>query len=214
MELTKDAVLADLALLPENYKTGDVDRLIRTYVARKSDSAPLREHILKDQRLHRIYFFVALKQLSRVADRMTFIHKNLLFSDWWHTDQLIGFVADLPLEEALPYAREYVASEDPFIRRWGYVLFISKLGRGHAEELQPLIHEDGHYTDQMAQGWLISELAVFQPEVMFTWLPGNGLGYGINGKAIQKISDSYRISLEWKVKFKALRPLLRLKNEV
>ena len=24
MELTRDAVLADLALLPENYKTGDV----------------------------------------------------------------------------------------------------------------------------------------------------------------------------------------------
>lgn len=214
MELTRGAVLADLALLPENYKTGDMDRLIRGYVRRKLDPGPLRPFILEDQRLHRIYFFTALKQLERAADRMAFIHGSLLFSDWWHTDQLIGFVADLPFEEALAYAREYVRSEDPFIRRWGYVLFISKLGRGHGEELQPLFHEDGHYTVQMAQGWLISELAVFQPEVMFTWLPGNGLGYGINGKAIQKISDSYRISPEWKAKFKALRPLLRLENEV
>ena len=214
MELTRDAVLADLALLPENYKTGDVDRLIRGYVRRKLDPGPLRPFILEDQRLHRIYFFTALKQLSQVADRMAFIHENLLFSDWWHTDQLIGFVADLRLEEALPYARAYVASEDPFIRRWGYVLFISKLGRGHGEELLPLLHEDGHYTVQMAQGWLLSELAVFQPEEIHSWLRGCGLSYPITGKAIQKICDSYRISREWKERFKALRPLLRPGNEV
>ena len=214
MELTRDAVLVDLALLPENYKTGDVDRLIRGYVRRKLDPAPLRPFILEDQRLHRIYFFTALKQLPHVADRMAFIHENLLFSDWWHTDQLIGFVADLRLEEALPYARAYVASEDPFIRRWGYVLFISKLGRGHGEELLPLLHEDGHYTVQMAQGWLLSELAVFQPEEIHSWLRDCGLSYPITGKAIQKICDSYRISREWKAQFKALRPLLRPGNEV
>ena len=214
MELTRDAVLADLALLPENYKTGDVDRLIRGYVRRKLDPGPLRPFILEDQRLHRIYFFTALKQLPHVTDRMAFIHENLLFSDWWHTDQLIGFVADLRLEEALPYARAYVASEDPFIRRWGYVLFISKLGRGHGEELLPLLHEDGHYTVQMAQGWLLSELAVFQPEEIHSWLRDCGLSYPITGKAIQKICDSYRISREWKERFKALRPLLRPGNEV
>lgn len=214
MELTRDAVLADLALLPENYKTGDVDRLIRGYVRRKLDPAPLRPFILEDQRLHRIYFFTALKQLPQVADRMAFIHENLLFSDWWHTDQLIGFVADLPLEEALAYAWDYVRSADPFIRRWGYVLFISKLGRGNGEELLPLFREDGHYTVQMAQAWLLSELAVFQPERILSSLPENGLSYGINGKAIQKICDSYRISREWKERFKALRPLLRPGNEV
>jgi len=209
MNLTVERVLEDLAALPENYKTAEVDRLIGGYVRQRLDPAPLRPHILKDQRLHRIYFFVALKQLPKVADRMSFVHGNLLFSDWWHTDQLIGFVADLPLEEALAYAREYVRSEDPFIRRWGYVLFISKLGRGHAEELLPLLHEDDHYTVQMAQAWLISELAVFQPELIFSWLPENGLSYGINGKAIQKICDSYRISREWKERFKELRPQLK-----
>ena len=214
MELTKAMVLADLALLPEGYKTGDVDRLIRTYVGRKLDPAPLRPCILDDQRLHRVYFFTALKQIPEVAERMAFIHENLLFSDWWHTDQLIGFVADLPLEEALSYARDYVCSPDPFIRRWGYVLFISKLGRGHGEAILPLLHEDDHYTVQMAQGWLLSDLAVFQPELIFSSLSGNGLSYRINGKAIQKICDSYRISREWKERFKSLRPQLRPGNEV
>ena len=121
-------------------------------------------------------------------------------------------MADLPLEEALHYARAYVASEDPFIRRWGYVLFISKMGRGRAEELLPLFHEDGHYTVQMAQAWLLSELAVFQPERILSSLPENGPSYGINGKAIQKICDSYRISREWKERFKALRPELSLRK--
>ena len=209
MELTREKVLEDLSRLPENYKTGDIDRLIREYVRQKMDPAPLRDHILEDQRLHRIYYFVALKQIPKVEDRMSFIHESLLFSDWWHTDQLIGFVADLPLEEALAYARAYVQSEDPYIRRWGYVLFISKLGRGRAQELLPLFCEDDHYTVQMAQAWLISELAVFQPEQILAWMPENGLSYRINGKAIRKICDSYRISRECKERFKGLRPRLK-----
>ena len=102
MELTRDAVLADLALLPENYKTGDVDRLIRGYVRRKLDPRPLRPFILEDQRLHRIYFFTALKQLPQVADRMAFIHENLLFSDWWHTDQLKRAPIPIALNRSCP----------------------------------------------------------------------------------------------------------------
>ena len=29
---------------------------------------------------------------------MAFIHENLLFSDWWHTDQLIRYVEDLDFD--------------------------------------------------------------------------------------------------------------------
>ena len=75
--------------------------------------------------------------------------------------------------------------------------------------LLPLIHDDDHYTVQMAMGWLIAELAVFEPEAVWTWLSGNGLRYNINGKAIQKICDSFRICQPWKERFKALRPALR-----
>ena len=211
MHLTHTQVLTDLSTLPPNYKTTDIDRLIRRYIKEGTDVSSLRPHILTHQELHRIYYFVPLKQMQSVEKRMVFIHENLLFSDWWHTDQLIGFVADLDFDKALHYAAEYVINEDAFIRRWGYVLFISKLGRGRAKELLALMHDDEHYTVQMAQAWLIAELAVFEPEYVYAWLRDCKLKYNITGKAIQKICDSFRISKEWKEWFKGLRE--GLKNE-
>ena len=35
------------------------------------------------------------QQIKDVAARMAFIHNNLLFTDWWHTDQIIRYVAAL-----------------------------------------------------------------------------------------------------------------------
>jgi len=209
MKLTKQQVQKDLNTLPEHYKTGDVDRLIRQYVKQKADVSALRPYILSEQPFHRIYYYVSLKQIKDVDQRMAFIHENLLFSDWWHTDQIISYVADLEFDTALRYAKNYIHAEDPFIRRWGYVLFISKLCKAHVAQILPLMHDDDHYYVQMAQGWLIAELAVHEPETVHVWMQKNDLKYNINGKAIQKICDSFRITDEWKTEFKKLRPALR-----
>ena len=88
-------------------------------------------------------------------------------------------------------------------------MFISKLGRGHAQQLLPLLHDDEEYYVQMAQSWLIAELTISEPEIVLNWMKTNGLSYNINGKAIQKISDSFRITDEWKKKFKDLRAELK-----
>ena len=209
MKLTKEQVQKDLDALPEQYKTGDVDRLIRKYVKQKGDVSALRPYILSEQQFHRIYYYVTLEQIRNADERMAFIHENLLFSDWWHTDQLISYVADLDFDVALSYAKNYIHWSDPFIRRWGYVLFISRLCKGHAEQLLPLMHDDEAYYVQMAEGWLVAELAIHEPEAVYDWFRKNDLKYKINGKAIQKICDSFRISDEWKQKYKALRPELR-----
>ncbi len=211
MQLTPTRVLADLQTLPENYKTKDVDNLIKRYVSEKADTSLLRPYILKQQELLRIYFFVSLKQMKKVEDRMAFIHQNLLFEDWWHTDILINFVSDMDFDAAMGYAKNYVADEDAFIRRWGYVLFISKLGHHHADEILPLLKDDDHYYVQMAQAWLLAELAVFEPEKVYVFLKNCDMKYNITGKAVQKMCDSFRITKEWKEKFKQLRPLLKCK---
>lgn len=209
MKLTKKQVQADIDALPENYKTKDVDSLIKRYIKEKADVSALRNSVLKEQQFHRIYFYVPLKQLSDVNDRLKFIDCNLLFEDWWHTDELIGFVSDADFDTALSYAKRYFASDDPFICRWGYVLFISKLGRGHADELLPLIQNHDHYYVQMGEAWLIAELAVDEPEKVYNRMKKSEIKYNINGKAIQKICDSFRISDEWKEKFKGLRETLK-----
>ena len=194
VKYTKEQVQKDLDALPEHYKTGDVDRLIRRYKEQRADVSALRPYILAEQQFHRIYFYVTLDQIRNVDERMAFIHENLLFSDWWHTDQLIRYVADLDFDTALRYAREYIHDEDPFIRRWGYVLFISRLCKGHAGELLPLMHDDDAYYVQMAEAWLVAQLAIWEPEAVWEWFRINNLKYNINGKAIQKICDSFRIT--------------------
>ena len=209
MKYTKQMIQKELDALPHNYKTGDVDRLIHSLVKQKADVSDLRAYILSEQQFHRIYYYVPLKQMNNVDDRMEFIHNNLLFSDWWHTDQLIGFVADLNFDTALDYAEKYIYADDPFIRRWGYVLFISRLCKGHTAQLLGLMHNDAHYYVQMAEAWLIAELAVYDPERVHQWMIQNGLHYNINGKAIQKICDSFRITDRWKAEFKSLRPKLK-----
>lgn len=212
MVLTKEMVQQDLDTLPKNYKTADVDRLIRNYVKKQADVTALRPYILSHQQYHRIYFYVALEQMEDPRQRMAFIHENLLFSDWWHTDQIIGFVADLEFETALSYAAEYIRSDDPFIRRWGYVLFISRLCKGRAQQLLPLMQNDEHYYVQMAESWLVAELAVHEPEAVYNWFWNNDLKYNINGKAVQKICDSFRITDQWKQEFKKLRRLLKMRK--
>ena len=209
MKLTKEQVQRDLDVLPENYKTADVDRLIRRYVKEKADVSELRPYVLSEQQFYRIYYYVALEQIKGAEAQMAFIHENLFFTDWWHTDILIRYAADLELDRALVYAGKYVQSEDPFIRRWGYVLLIGHVEKKCAADIFPLFKDDDHYSVQMAQAWLISALATFEPETVYRWFPENGLRYSINGKAIQKICDSFRISAEWKERFKSLRPELK-----
>lgn len=209
-KLTKEIVNQDIKALPDNYKTKDVDRLISHYVKEHADVSSLRKDVLvQPQILHRIYYYVSLKQIKDVNQRMDFIHQNRFFSDWWHTDQLIKFVSDLDFDTAYRYAKDYVTDRDPFIRRWGYVMFISKLGRNHAKQLLLLLYNDDEYYVQMGEAWLIAELAIFEPQTVWDWMKTNGLRYNINGKAIQKICDSFRIKDEWKNRFKDLRAGLK-----
>ena len=209
MKLTKKSVQHDLDMLPENFKTKDLDELIKGYVKEKADASELRKYVLSGRSFSRIYFYVSLKQIKNANERLDFIDKNLLFQDWWSTDQLIGLINSADFSKALDYSKKYIVSDDPFVRRMGYVMFISKLGHGHAAELLPLLKDDEHYYVQMGEAWLIAELSISQAEFVFTWMKTNGLEYNINGKAIQKICDSYRITDEWKEKFKLLKPTLK-----
>ena len=55
MILTKIKVQADIDALSENYKTRDIDALIKRYVKERADVSALRDHVLLEQQLHRIY---------------------------------------------------------------------------------------------------------------------------------------------------------------
>ena len=72
-----------------------------------------------------------------------------------------------------------------------------------------LYHNDDEYYVQMAEAWLLADLAIFNPEEVLKFIAKKPLNYNIIGKGIQKMSDSFRISDEVKQKAKELRSLYK-----
>lgn len=199
--------------LGDNYKTKDVDRFNRILIKEKADVTFLADLILTKQKYHRTFYQVSLAQCKGIEAKFSFIEKYFdKLQDWWHVDQLSQFVdKELTFDFAYEKAKEYIKSELPFTRRWGYVMFMPTLVKDPevAEKLFALFKDDDEYYVQMAEAWLISYLAIYAPEKTLTYLSDCSLKYNIVGKGIQKICDSYRVSGEYKEKFKEIRKLYK-----
>ena len=199
----------EFATLGNNYKTKDVDRFNKLLIKRHEDVSFLRDLILDKQEYHRTYFQVSMGQMKSNEDKLKFIEDNFdKLQDWWHVDQLPQFLnKDLNFDDVYEKAKEYIDNDMLFVRRWGYVIFMPGLVKisGVEEKLFELFKDDDEYYVQMAQAWLISYLAIYSPQKTWEYLRNYPLKYNIAGKAIQKICDSFRVSDEWKAKFKELR---------
>lgn len=200
---------AEFSQLGSNYKTKDVDRFNRSLIKRKEDVSFLKDIVLSKQEYHRTYFQVSLAEKKGIEEKFAFIEENFdKLQDWWHVDQLSQFVdKELTFDFGYEKAKVYVQSELPFARRWGYVLFMPSLVKEAcvAEKIFPLFKDDDEYYVQMAEAWLISYLGIYEPEKTLAYLEGCPLKYNIAGKGIQKICDSFRVSRDWKERFKEVR---------
>lgn len=210
--MTYEEISGALCGIP-NRKTKEIDTYNRGLIAQREDVSALKSHVLSDPLVHRTYFQVSLGLLGDVREQLAFIEENEdLLADWWHVDQLPQFLKK-PLDFALAFqkAKRYVESDKPFVRRWGYVLFFTGLQKdaAHTESILSLVKDDDAYYVQMAEAWLLCELAVFHTEAVLRFLRTSKLKYNILGKAIGKIQDSYRISEADKVAFRALRKELK-----
>lgn len=207
--MTLEEIKKEFSNLGEHYITKDVDRLNKKLIKQKEDVSCLKDIVLSNQEYHRTYFQVSLGQIKTVEDKFRFIEDNFsLLDDWWHVDQLLQFInPSLALDFAYLKAKEYTSSSLPFVRRWGYVLFLKNLDREDYafDKIVSLLKNDEEYYVIMAEAWLISSLAIYNPEKTFNYLSNCSLNYSIVGRAIQKICDSFRISSSWKEKFKTIR---------
>ncbi len=199
----------EFSRLGTNYKTKDVDRLNRSLIKRGEDVSFLKDIILEQQQYHRTYFQVSLAAKSGQEEKLAFIEENFdKLKDWWHVDQLSQFVDKyLTFDYVYEKAKEYSKSDMPFARRWGYVIFMPGLVKdiSVADKLFALFRDDEEYYVQMAEAWLLSYLGIYAPEKTLAYLEQCLLNYNIAGKAIQKICDSFRVSTEWKTRFKEVR---------
>lgn len=206
-------ILEDLSHVA-NLKTKDIDAYSKRLVKNGRDVSEIKDFILTHQVLHRIYFQVSLSLMPHVAEQFAFIEDNEDYlQDWWHVDQLTQFLKKpIDFEFAYIKAKEYIRSSKIFTRRWGYVLFLTGLQKDpkNTKSILSLMKDDNEYYVQMAEAWLICDLAVFNPQDTIAFIEDSKLKYNILGKAIQKMLDSYRITDKDKGYVKSLRK--RLKN--
>lgn len=203
----------EFSKLGNNYKTKDVDKFNKILIKKNIDVSFLKDIVLEKQEYHRTYFQVSLGNLKSFEEQFLFIENNFhLLQDWWHVDQLQQFIKkDLTFEYAYLKAREYIMSDLPFVRRWAYVIFMPTLVKdvNNFDKLVSLFKEDSEYYVIMAEAWLISYMGMFHPERTLKYIEKCPLNYNIIGRAIQKICDSYRVSNDYKEKFKELRKLYK-----
>lgn len=195
--------------LGNNYKTKDVDKFNKDLIKQRIDVSFLKNVVLEHEEYHRTYFQVSLGLLKTYEEQFLFIENNFsLLRDWWHVDQLQQFIKkDLTFDFAFKKAKEYIKSDMPFARRWGYVMFMPTLVKEEDcfDKLVSLLKDDNEYYVIMAEAWLISYMGIYHFEKTLEYIKTCPLKYNIMGKAIQKICDSYRISDEYKERFKDLR---------
>lgn len=193
----------------ENAKTKDIDKYNKTLIKKRADVSDLKEHVLEKQYLYRTYFQVSLGLMNTYEEQFEFIEENAsLLRDWWHVDILTQFMkVPIDFSYAFTKAKEYVKSDLTFLRRWGYVLFLTGLqkDKDHTEEILSLIKNDGEYYVRMAEAWLIADLAVFNIDSVKKFMQTTDIDYSIAGRAIQKMCDSFRISSGDKEYMKSLR---------
>lgn len=203
----------EFSKLGNNYKTKDVDRFNKELIKRKVDVSFLKDIVLEKQEYHRTYFQVSLGNLKKFEEQFIFIENNFsLLQDWWHVDQLQQFIKkNLTFDYAYLKAQEYIKSDLPFVRRWAYVMFMPILVKdaNNYDKLISLLKEDDEYYVVMAEAWLISYMGMFHKDKTLNYIKSCPLSYNIIGKAIQKICDSYRVSSDYKEKFKELRKLYK-----
>lgn len=208
-----EQILADFSLIL-NLKTKDIDAYNKRLIKNGIDVSKISDYILTHQLLHRTYFQVSLGLLNDITKQFSFIEDNEDYlQDWWHVDQLTQFVKKpIDFEFAYKKSKIYIASSIPFTRRFGYVLFLTGLQKdvNNTNQILSLMQDDPEYYVQMAQAWLICDLAVFNSKDTIAFIENSSLNYNILGKAIQKMVDSYRISDEDKSYVKSLR--VKLKN--
>lgn len=203
----------EFSKLGSNLRTKDIDLFNKKLIKNKINVSFLKDIVLENQKYHRTYFQVSLGQLKNIEDQFKFIEDNfVLLNDWWHIDQLTQFInKSLTLDYAFVKAKEYINHSNLFVRRWSYVMFMPTLVKldESFDLILKLLKNDNEYYVVMAEAWLISFMAIYHPDKTLEYLKNKPLDYNIIGKAIQKICDSFRISDEYKNKFKELRKIYK-----
>ena len=152
-----------------------------------------------------IYVILGMLQNKSIDDKLKFILDNVKYADsWMITDTPNGFLKDLDYERYISFFKKTYKDKNLFTRRIAYVLGLKVYRDNRILEILDLLIDDGEYMVTMGQAWLLASMAICYPEEIYNYL-AQSKNKVLRKKTISKIVDSFRISEEYKTKFKELR---------
>ena len=152
-----------------------------------------------------IYFGLALSRLKTIDDQLKFLRQNIKKAKSWAiTDCVQTYLKKSDFEDFLKFFQDLHQSKYVYERRFCYVFGLKHWKNPRILEILPLFQSDEEYMVMMAEAWLLATIAIEFPDQIFKYLEGVN-DPDLVRKTISKISDSFRISNEQKVRFKELR---------
>lgn len=154
------------------------------------DTFPLDKYI----EINIAYFALSLLRKKNYQEQMEFLLEKLSFARSWQiTDTILGFVKKAPLSSFFPYFVRMADSPDIFTRRFGYVRMRAYNKEKEIKIVLPYIYKTKDYYVEMAQAWLLADIAVYYPKLVLSYLEKKKVSLSLATKTERKLLDSYRI---------------------
>lgn len=134
-------------------------------------------------------------------------------NNWAVCDLFCGSlkIAGKHKKESWEMLQPYFQSDQEYGLRFGVVMLLSHFADGEhvkpALKLMDAIHHDGYYV-KMAVAWAISIYFIKLPEEVMPYLEHNRLDDWTYNKALQKITESFRVDKEMKTRIRAMKRTL------
>ena len=138
------------------------------------------------------------------------------FDSWDDTDNIIThFKKPIDFDFFYKMVERYLKSDNPYVRRLGYVGFIKAdlRPKQNCYQIIKLFKNTQEHTLIMAQGWLMAEMYINNPKLMYDYFMASNLSYKILSTAISKCTDSFRISPAEKTELRKIRTTLKQRRK-
>lgn len=140
---------------------------------------------------------ILINKIDDIDKKKYYISKLVI--DNWATVDILTFKIKGKEEEYLNLAKEYVKSEDTFVRRIGVRILFNYTQKDDISELFKIInslYNEEEYYVNMAVAWLMCEIVIKNRSKAFEYLSHHKLNKFTINKAISKCRDSYRVGKE------------------
>ncbi len=152
-----------------------------------------------------IYFGLSLSRIKKVEEQLEFVKKNIhKAKSWAITDTVTTFIRKYGFEQYWKLFLSLYKSQEIYDRRMAYVLGLKHYKDEQILKLLEFLSLNDEHMVMMAEAWLLATITICYPEEIYKILEKSH-DISLKKKTISKIVESYRISDDWKAKFKGLR---------